>query len=63
MKTAGVVIDDYKLPIFKRVLDAAGYKYTEGPGVVKGTTLLRVEYSWVNTLKPVIEQAEKESRK
>lgn len=29
MKTAGVVIDDWKLPIFKRHLDGAGSKYTE----------------------------------
>lgn len=63
MKTAGVVVDDYKLPTFRRVLDAAGYSYTEHKGLTDGTTLMRVEYDWVAALKPVIEQAERESKK
>lgn len=63
MKTAGVVVDDYKVPTFKRVLDAAGYSYTEGKGPTAGTTVLQVKYTWVGTLKPVIEQAERESKK
>lgn len=63
MKTAGVAIDKWKLPIFKRHLDKAGYKYTEHPGLTAGTLLLKVEYAWVATLKPVIEAAEAECAK
>lgn len=60
MKTAGVVIDDWKLPIFKRHLDAAGCKYTEHPGIVQETLTLRVQYEWVSKLKPIIEAANEE---
>ncbi len=63
MKTAGVVLDSWKLPVFKRHLDAAGYSYTEMPGPVAGTLLFQVEYEWVHTLKPIIEAAEKECKK
>lgn len=62
MKTAGVVIDDWKLPIFKRHLDAASCEYTENPGITAGTLTLRVKYDWVATLKPIIEAAERECR-
>jgi hypothetical protein len=61
-KTAGVVIDDWKLPIFKQHLDRAGYKFTEHSGIQKGTVTLRVEYEWVSDLKPIIEAAEKECK-
>lgn len=61
MKTAGIIIDAYKLPVFKRVLDASGYKYTEHKGPSSDTLILKVEYAWVHALKPVIEQANKEA--
>ena len=61
MKTAAVVIDTYKISTFRRVLDAAGYKYTEQLGPSVGTMILQVEYEWVKDLKPVIEQCEGES--
>lgn len=60
MKTAGVVIDDWKLPIFKKHLDAAGRIYTEHPGVTADTLTLKVEYEWVADLKPIIEAANTE---
>jgi len=60
MKTAGVVIDDWKLQIFKKHLDAAGYAYTEHPGITEDTLTLRVKYEWVAELKPIIEAANKE---
>lgn len=60
MKTAGVVIDDWKLPTFKRHLDAAGCVYSEHPGITHGTLTLRVQYEWAATLKPIIEAANKE---
>lgn len=57
MKTAGVVIDAWKLPIFKKHLDAAKRVYTEHPGLTKDTLMLKVEYEWVAHLKPIIEVA------
>jgi hypothetical protein len=60
MKTAGVTIDEWKLPTFKKHLDAAGYSYTEHPGVTADTLLLKVKYEWVADLKPIIEAANTE---
>lgn len=60
MKTAAVVIDDWKLPIFAKHLDAAGYNYEKHPGLAKGTLTLRVKYEWVAAIQPVIEAANKE---
>lgn len=39
---SGIVCDDYKVNHFKVALDAAGYSYTEHPGVTKTTRLIRV---------------------
>jgi hypothetical protein len=63
MKKVGVVLDEYKLPVFKRILDAAGYSYTEQKGPVKKTILLQVQCDFIGNLKPFIEQAERESKK
>ena len=60
MKVAGVVIDDWKLPIFHRHLGAAGYVYTQHPGITQGTLTLCVQYEWVSKLKPIIEAANEE---
>ena len=59
-KTAGVVIDAWKLPVFKRHLDAAGYQYTEHPGITSDTLTLRVGYKLVAEIKPIIEAANSE---
>ena len=40
---AGIVVDDWKLPIFKKGLDDNGYRYTETPAV-NDTTVLSVEF-------------------
>ena len=60
MKTAAVFLDSWKLPTFKKHLDAAGYSYTEQPGITAGTLTLHVKYEWVASLKPIIEAANKE---
>lgn len=59
-KVAGVGIDDWKLPIFKKHLDAAGYKYEVPAQFTEGTLLLKVHYKWVHQLQPVIEAAQRE---
>lgn len=63
MKKAGVGIDDWKLPIFKKHLDAAGYRYEEPLPLGPGTLLLQVYYEWVHELKPIIEAAQQECAK
>lgn len=63
MKPAAVVIDDWKLMIFKKHLDKAGYKFTSSPSPAKETLLLRVEYEWISDLKPIIEAANQECKK
>lgn len=65
MKTAGIVIDSYKLGIFKKHLDAAGYKYTVHPKVADGEVMpsiltIKIQYEWVAKLKPIVEAAQKE---
>lgn len=60
MKTAAVCIDSWKLPIFKRHLDEAGYSYTEGPGITDNTLMLKVKYEWAADLTPVVEAANQE---
>lgn len=61
MKTAAVLIDSHKLLVFKKHLDAAGFKYTEQAGPTPDTLLLKVEYEWVSQLQPVIVAANTEA--
>lgn len=62
MKTAGIMIDDWKLDTFTRVLEAAGYTFTKHPGLTAGTLLLKVKAQSLLDLKEVIEKAQKECR-
>jgi hypothetical protein len=59
-KLAGVGIDDWKLPIFKKHLDAAGYRYNDPVPLTDGTLLVQVHYEWVHELQPIIEAAQRE---
>ncbi len=60
MKTAAVVIEKWKLPIFSRHLRTAGYSYDTFPGIIAGSLTLKVSYEWVAKLKPIIEAAQNE---
>jgi hypothetical protein len=60
VKTAGVVIDAWKLPVFRRHLDTAKRDYTEHPGITPDTLTLKVKYDWVHELQPIIEAANAE---
>lgn len=62
-KKAGVVIDAYKLPVFKRHLDAAGLIYSEHKGPGPGMITLQVECDMVASMQPIIEAAEREARR
>lgn len=59
-KTAGVVIDNWKLEIFRRHLDAGGFAYTEHPGLTAKSMVLSVKTDFIATLQPVLEAAQKE---
>jgi hypothetical protein len=63
MKTAGVVIDDWKLAIFRKHLDNAGFAYTQHPGITPDTITLKVKYWWVADLQPVVQAAYDECAK
>jgi hypothetical protein len=57
---AGIVLDDWKLPIFKRHLDAAGFTYTEHPGLTAGTLILNVPFEDQSKLTPIVRAANTE---
>jgi hypothetical protein len=59
----GIAIDSWKLPIFKKHLDKAGFAFTENPGLSKDTLTLMVECEWIGTLKPIVEAANRECAK
>lgn len=62
MKTAGIAIDNWKLPIFKLHLDAGGFSYTEHPGLTADAMILKVQTPAIAKLQPVVEAAQKECR-
>jgi hypothetical protein len=63
MKIATVVIDSYKLPVFVRILNEAGYNHMVEPGLTKDILLLKVGCEFPHLLQPFIEKANKESKK
>ncbi len=56
MKKAAIVIDDWKLPIFKKTLDSEGYEYSERRGPAKGCITLSVETDSIAKLQPIVER-------
>ena len=63
MKTAAIVLDSWKLPVFKKHLDKAKYSYTEQPGITPDSLLLKVKYEWVKDLQPIVQAANDECAK
>ena len=64
MKTIGIAIDDWKLPIFTKRLDDAGYEYSQHPGLTAKTLLLRVQCDAIEVmskLKDLVQAAEVEA--
>ena len=61
MKKVGIVVDDWKLPIFKRTLGSSGYQYTEHNGLTVGTSILKVETGDVAKLGSVVKQMNAEA--
>lgn len=59
MKTVGIVIDDWKLPIFERHLDKADLVYDERP-FTNNTTLLKVACTFIHDAHKVVMAANTE---
>lgn len=60
MGTTAEIIDDWKLPIFKRYLDMAGYTFRIYFGNINHKVLLHVQHECVSDLKAIIEAANRE---
>lgn len=61
VKKVGIVIDDWKLPIFERHLKQAGYTF-ENKGVFHaGTLVLRVSTTNVEAMRAVVSAANSEA--
>jgi hypothetical protein len=56
MTTAGIVIDDWKLPFFTKRLDAGRFKYEEKSGITEDTLTLMVEVEDLNTFSDLVKQ-------
>lgn len=59
---AGIAVDNWKLPVFRRRLTAAGYEYTDAGELTHNTTVLTVETNNVLALKKVLEECQAECR-
>lgn len=60
---AGIGVDNWKLPIFRRRLKEAGYEYEDDGPLTGDTTLLTVETSDILALKKVLQKCQDECRK
>lgn len=60
---AGIVVDNWKLPVFRERLTEAGYEYTDAGGFTHDTTVLTVVTDNMLALKQVIEACQAECRK
>lgn len=60
---AGIAVDNWKLPVFRKRLAEAGYHYEDGGALTAEATILTVETSNMLALKKVIERCQDECRK
>ena len=69
MKTAGIIIDKWKLPVFKEFLDNSGRVYEVAemprlPGGIGGETIaLQVKYKLLADIQPIVEAANAECKR
>lgn len=61
MKKAAVVIDSWKLSIFKKHLDEGGFEYSQHPGITPETITLNVLTETVSRLQPFVQAATNEA--
>ena len=60
---AGIAVDNWKLPIFRKRLTEAGFIYEDGGDLFGNCTLLMVETDDVERLEKVIRKSNSECRK
>lgn len=60
---AGIAVDNWKLPIFRKRLTVAGFEYVDGGALTHETTLLTVETIRVDQLARVIKACQRECAK
>lgn len=65
MKTAGVVVENWKVQTFRTYLERASYTFDEVAGPVADTTMLRVRFEAgaEAALASVVESAQEECRR
>jgi hypothetical protein len=59
---AGIAVDNWKLPVFRKRLKEAGYEYLDGGALTGATTLLTVEMNDMLALKRLLERCQSECR-
>ena len=57
---AGIAVDDWKLPVFRKRLTEAGFKYEDAGEMTPNVTLLKVETDNMFKLKNVLEKCQAE---
>lgn len=60
IKTAGIAVDDWKLPVFRKRLEDAGFEYEDAGGIGSSATILKVRTAEVARLTAVIANANAE---
>ncbi len=59
---AGIAVDDWKLPVFRKRLTEAGFTYTDAGARTAGSTVLTVVTDDVLGLKRVVELCQRECK-
>ncbi|WP_028970126.1 hypothetical protein [Sphingomonas sp. URHD0057] len=59
---AGIAVDNWKLPVFRKRLTEGGYEYTDAGPFTGDTTLLTVETNNMLALKALLEGCHAECR-
>lgn len=57
---AGIVLDNWKLPVFRRMLNEAGFSYEDGGAVTHDTTGLIVQTDDIVKLTTVVKKCRDE---
>lgn len=63
MAKAGIAVDDWKLPVFRKKLTEAGFAYEDRGPITGDTTMLAVETDEVRRLAQVLENCQDECRR
>ena len=62
---AAILVDNWKLPIFRRILDEEGYEYEyeQFSKLSKGSSFIKVTTDDLSKLKPIVERMNMEAAK